>query len=82
MGNMMRQKLIVMLLFIMIGGFALLMHQRSLVLSDIPATGTLELGEEVFSENDGRCSTDEIIKVTGGSFKKAISRTYECVDRP
>lgn len=75
-------KLIMILLLILIAGLALLVHQRPRVLSDIPVTGTLELGEEVFSENGGRCSTDEIIKVTGGSFKKAISRTYECVDRP
>ena len=52
------------------------------VLKEPPGKGTLSHEEIVYVENDGRCASDQVIKITGGKRSKNIPRQYECVQRP
>ena len=52
------------------------------VLKEMPANGTLSYNHVVYVENDGRCDTGQVIKVTGGKKSKGIRRKYECVSSP
>lgn len=52
------------------------------VLQAMPANGSLSYNHIVYVENDGRCDTGQVIKVTGGKKSRGIRRKYECVSRP
>ncbi|MCP5265363.1 MAG: hypothetical protein H6934_04600 [Burkholderiaceae bacterium] len=52
------------------------------VLGKMPSNQSLKAGAVVFVENDGRCRSGEVMKVTGGSKRKDIARRIECVPRP
>lgn len=52
------------------------------VLQAMPANGSLSYNQIVYVENDGRCDTGQVIKVTGGKKSEGIRRKYECVSRP
>ncbi|XOF33569.1 MAG: DUF6719 family protein [Candidatus Electrothrix sp. YB6] len=52
------------------------------VLKAMPANYTLSYNHIVYVENDGRCDTGQVIKVTGGKKSRGIKRKYECVNRP
>ena len=52
------------------------------VLQAMPANGSLAYNHIVYVENDGRCDTGQVIKVTGGKKSRGIKRKYECVSRP
>ncbi len=52
------------------------------VLREMPASRTLSYNQIVYVENDGRCDTGQVIKVTGGKKSRGIPRKYECVSRP
>jgi hypothetical protein len=49
------------------------------ILKEIPKAYSMNYGEILYIENDGRCSPGEVIKVIGGSRKRKIPRTFECV---
>lgn len=52
------------------------------VLKKMPASRTLSYNKIVYVENDGRCDTGQMIKVTGGKKSRGIPRKYQCVSRP
>ena len=52
------------------------------VLDEVPENYTLKYKQVVYVQNDGRCETGEVIKITGGSRKKNVRRKYECVPSP
>jgi len=54
----------------------------TVVLKEIPVGGSIPHGEIVYVENDGRCKSDEVIKITGGNNNRQIPRKYECVGHP
>lgn len=51
------------------------------VLKEEPAGGSIPFNEIVYIENDGRCSGDQVIEITGGNNNKNIPRKYSCVAR-
>ena len=57
-------------------------RSQNKVLKKVPANGTLSYKDVVYVENDGRCDTGQVIKVTGGKKSKGVRRKYECVSRP
>ena len=69
-------------LFIILTSLTILSACSSVVLKEIPAGGSIPHNEIVYVENDGRCKSGEIIKITGGNNKLEIPRKYECVSHP
>ena len=56
--------------------------RQNRVLKAMPAKGSLSYRQIVYVENNGRCDTGQVIKVTGGKKSRGIRRKYECVRRP
>ena len=55
---------------------------QTTILEEVPADFSIPSGKVVYAENDGRCSSGEVIKITGGNSTYGIPRKYECVPRP
>jgi len=78
----MKRLLKIQLFALILTSAALLVGCKTEVLKELPTNRTLSYEEIVYVENDGRCDTDQVIKVIGGKMDNNIPRKYECVQRP
>jgi uncharacterized lipoprotein YajG len=82
-GNIMKSLLKATVILASILFFAGCQHGgQNKVLKAMPANGSLSYNQIVYVENDGRCDSGQVIKVTGGKKSRDIRRKYECVSRP
>ena len=68
--------------FVILSSAIVLSSCAQTILKEEPIGGSIPYNETVLIENDGRCSDNQIIEITGGNNKKNIPRKYSCIARP